>query len=397
MSINSENDEAAAVPAAGVAFDHQRRIRALRGPPRSRRVWRPHAHWGRVARRFLTSRSRPLEALLPSSSAVLYAAGDLRIEDRPEPQPGVDEVLVEVAAVGICGSDVHYYDHGRIGEYIVVEPMIVGHESAGVIVDVGSNVDRSRIGQLVAMEPGVPCRSCRQCLAGRYNLCPNVRFFATPPIDGSISRLVAIEAAFAHPAPEGLSAEQAAMAEPVSVGVWAARKTSIGPGDRVLVTGAGPVGLYAAQVARSFGAAQVTITDVSDFRLAKARELGLATSQATSPLTEEFDVLLECSGAQPALTSGIRAMAPAGRVALVGMGSDSVSIEVPVIQGRELTISGVFRYANTYPLALELIASGAVNVTDVISHRFPLAETEQALTIAKQDPRALKAVVLPQT
>ncbi|HWH99028.1 MAG TPA: NAD(P)-dependent alcohol dehydrogenase [Propionibacteriaceae bacterium] len=334
---------------------------------------------------------------MPNSSAVLYAAGDLRIEDRPEPQPGVDEVLVEVAAVGICGSDVHYYDHGRIGEYIVVEPMIVGHESAGVIVDVGSDVDRSRIGQLVAMEPGVPCRSCQQCLAGRYNLCPDVRFFATPPIDGSISRLVSIEAAFAHPAPEGLTAEQAAMAEPVSVGVWAARKTSIGPGDRVLVTGAGPVGLYAAQVARSFGAAHVTITDVSDFRLAKARELGLATSQADGPLTGEFDVLLECSGAQPALTAGIRAMAPAGRVALVGMGSDAVSIDVPVIQGRELTISGVFRYANTYPLALQLIASGAVNVTDVISHRFPLAETERALTIAKQDPRALKALVLPQT
>jgi L-iditol 2-dehydrogenase len=305
--------------------------------------------------------------------------------------------LVEVAAVGICGSDVHYYDHGRIGDYVVIEPMVVGHESAGVIVDVGSDVDRGRIGQLVAMEPGVPCRSCRQCLAGRYNLCPDVRFFATPPIDGSISRHVAIEATFAHPAPEGLTAEQAAMAEPVSVGVWAARKTSIGPGDRVLVTGAGPVGLYAAQVARSFGAAHVTITDVSDFRLAKARELGLATGQAGGPLTEVFDVLLECSGAQPALTSGIRAMAPAGRVALVGMGADSVSIEVPVIQGRELTISGIFRYANTYPLALQLIASGAVNVTDVISHRFPLAETEQALTIAKHDPRALKAVVLPQT
>jgi L-iditol 2-dehydrogenase len=338
-----------------------------------------------------------LEGFLPNSSAVLYAAGDLRIEDRPEPKPSEDEVLVEVAAVGICGSDVHYYDHGRIGDYIVVEPMIVGHESAGVIVDVGTDVHRDRIGQLVAMEPGVPCRSCRQCLAGRYNLCPDVRFFATPPFDGSISRHVAIEAAFAHPAPEGLTAEQAAMAEPVSVGVWAARKTSIGPGDRVLVTGAGPVGLYAAQVARSFGAAHVTITDVSDFRLAKARELGLATSLASGPLTEEFDVLLECSGAQPALTSGIRAMAPAGRVALVGMGADSVSIDVPIIQGRELTISGVFRYANTYPLALQLIASGAVNVTDVISHRFPLAETEQALTIAKQDPRALKAVVLPQT
>ena len=141
----------------------------------------------------------------------------------------------------------------------------------------------------------------------------------------------------------------------------------------------------------------MTITDVSDFRLAKARELGLATHQAEEPLTDEFDVLLECSGAQPALTSGMQAMARAGRVALVGMGADTVSIDVPVVQGRELTISGVFRYANTYPLALQLIASGVVNVTDVISHRFALAETEQALTIAKQDPRALKAVVLPQT
>jgi L-iditol 2-dehydrogenase len=333
---------------------------------------------------------------LPNTSAVLYAAGDLRIEDRPEPEPVEGQVLVEVAAVGICGSDVHYYDHGRIGGYIVADPMIVGHESAGVIVDVGPGVDPGRIGQLVALEPGVPCRSCPQCLAGRYNLCPNVRFFATPPIDGSISRLVAIDAAFAHPAPEGLTAEQAAMAEPVSVGVWAARKTSIGPGDRVLVTGAGPVGLYAAQVARSFGGEHVTITDVSDFRLAKARELGLATRQAEERLTDEFDVLVECSGAQPALTSGMHALAPAGRVALVGMGADSVSIDIPVVQGRELTISGVFRYANTYPLALQLIASGAVNVTDVISHRFPLAETELALTIAKHDPRALKALVLPQ-
>ena len=330
-------------------------------------------------------------------SAVLYAAGDLRIEDRPEPKPADREVLVEIAAVGICGSDVHYYDHGRIGSYIVVDPMIVGHESAGVIIDVGSAVDKSRIGQLVALEPGVPCRSCTQCLAGRYNMCPNVRFFATPPIDGSISRLVTIDEAFAHPAPESLTAEQAAMAEPVSVGVWAARKTFVGPGDRVLVTGAGPVGLYAAQVARAFGAQQVTITDVSEFRLSKATELGLRSVQAGDAIAEKFDVLLECSGAQPALTAGMQTLAPAGRVALIGMGADTVSIDVPLVQGRELVISGVFRYANTYPLALQLIASGAVNVSDVISHRFSLAETEQALTIAKHDPRALKAMVLPQT
>ena len=334
---------------------------------------------------------------MPNPSAVLHAAGDLRIEDRPEPKPADHEVLVQIAAVGICGSDVHYYDHGRIGEYVVVDPMIVGHEAAGVIVDVGADVDRSRIGQLVALEPGVPCRTCTQCLAGRYNLCRDVRFFATPPIDGSISRLVTIDAAFAHQAPEGLTAEQAAMAEPVSVGVWAARNTSIGPGDRVLVTGAGPVGLYAAQVARGFGAAGVTVTDLSDFRLSKATELGLSAVRAVDPINEQFDVLLECSGAQPALTTGMRTLAPAGRVALIGMGSDSVSVDLPLVQSRELTICGVFRYANTYPLALQLIASGVVNVSDVISHRFSLAETEQALTVARHDPHALKAMVLPQT
>src|SRR5215217_3123712 len=163
----------------------------------------------------------------------------------------------------------------------------------------------------------------------------------------------------------GLTAEQAAMAEPVSVGIWAARKGAITGGDRVLITGAGPIGLLAGQVARALGADTPVITDVSDFRLARARDLGLRTAQAGTPLEEEFDVLLECSGAPAALTEGMRALAPAGRVALVGMGADTVTLDVALVQGRELSVTGVFRYANTYPLALQLISSGAVNVTDV--------------------------------
>ena len=141
--------------------------------------------------------------------------------------PASGEVLVEIAAVGICGSDVHYYEHGRIGDYVVREPMVIGHESAGTVVEVGDGVSPERVGELVALEPGVPCRRCPQCLRGRYNLCPDVIFFATPPVDGSISRFVAFDAAFAHPAPAGLTAEQAAMAEPVSVGIWAARKCGV--------------------------------------------------------------------------------------------------------------------------------------------------------------------------
>ena len=309
-------------------------------------------------------------------SAVLYGPHDVRIEDRPVPRPGAGQVLVEIAAVGICGSDVHYYEHGRIGDYVVDAPMIIGHESAGTVLDVGAGVSPDRVGELVALEPGVPCRNCTQCLHGRYNLCPDVVFFATPPVDGSISRYVVIDAAFAHPAPAGMSAEQAAMAEPVSVGIWAARKTQLSAGDRVLVTGAGPIGLLAGQVARALGADTTVITDVNEFRLNRAEELGLRAARAGEPLTEQFDVLLECSGAPAALSGGMQALAPAGRIALVGMGADSVPINVPLVQSRELSITGVFRYANTYPLALQLISTGAVNVADVVTHRFALEDTE---------------------
>ena len=328
-----------------------------------------------------------------NTSAVLYGPHDVRIEDRPLPRPSAGQVLVEIAATGICGSDVHYYEHGRIGGYVVHEPMVIGHESAGVVVEVGEGVDADRVGELVALEPGVPCRHCQQCMRGRYNLCPRVVFFATPPVDGSITRYVIIDASFAHPAPAGLTAEQAAMAEPVSVGVWAARKAGVGGGDRVLVTGAGPIGLLAAQVARALGAEVPLITDVSDFRLDRAQKLGLRASRAEVALEEEFDVLLECSGAPSALSAGLAALAPAGRAALVGMGADTVSLDVPLVQSRELTITGVFRYANTYPFALALISSGAVNVHDVITHRFSVEHAEQALTIGRRDPESLKAIV----
>src|SRR4051812_9648928 len=164
---------------------------------------------------------------MPNISAVLNQAKDLQVLERPVPTPDPHQVLVEVGAVGVCGSDVHYYEHGRIGPYVVDQPMVVGHEAAGVVVAVGAQVSEQRVGERVALEPGVPCRRCPQCLAGRYNLCPDVVFFATPPVDGAMCQLVTIDAGFAHAAPPGLSLEQAAMAEPVSVGVWAAQKARI--------------------------------------------------------------------------------------------------------------------------------------------------------------------------
>lgn len=166
---------------------------------------------------------------MTNRSAVLTTARRLEVLDRPDPEPAAGQVVVEVGAVGICGSDVHYYEHGRIGPFVVEQPMVIGHEAAGTVVAVAADVTGRQIGDRVALEPGVPCRRCRQCLSGRYNLCPDVVFFATPPVDGAISRRVAIDAGFAHLVPDGLGLEQAAMAEPVSVGVWAARRAGLRP------------------------------------------------------------------------------------------------------------------------------------------------------------------------
>jgi L-iditol 2-dehydrogenase len=326
-------------------------------------------------------------------SAVLHSPRDVTIEDRPMPEPGPGEVLVRVVAVGICGSDVHYYEHGRIGPYVVDAPMVIGHEASGEITAVGDGVPQDRIGEVVALEPGVPCRNCATCLSGHYNLCPDVVFFATPPVDGAICEYVTLAAAFAHPAPNGLDHDHAAMAEPVSVGVWACRRAGVQAGDRVLVTGAGPIGLLTAQVARAFGARSVTVTDMNPNRVATATQLRLDGRLASAPLEAEYDVLLECSGAPAALNAGMNAMARTGRVVLVGMGADIVSINVPLVQGRELTITGTFRYANTYPLALELIAGGAVDVATVITHHFDIDHTVDALTLAAREPDSLKAIV----
>ncbi|MGG5751074.1 NAD(P)-dependent alcohol dehydrogenase [Zafaria sp. Z1313] len=332
---------------------------------------------------------------MQNPSAVLHGIRTVAIEDRPLPVPEAHELVVSVRATGICGSDIHYYEHGRIGDYIVDAPMVIGHESAGVVTAVGAGVDPARIGQAVALEPGVPCRRCAQCRHGRYNLCPDVVFFATPPVHGSIAGFVAIDADFAHPVPDGLSFEEAAMAEPVSVGVWAARKAAVSVGDRVLVTGAGPIGLFAAQVARAFGASSVTVTDPSAYRLSVARGLGFEAAEADAALDPVHTVLLECSGAAAALDAGLASLAPAGRAVLVGMGSDAVPLNVPLVQGRELSITGVFRYANTYPEALALLADGSVRASEVITHRFGIEDTEQALTLGRRERESLKAVVVP--
>ena len=331
--------------------------------------------------------------------SVLRGVRDVAVEERPLPEPGPDEVLVEIGSVGVCGSDVHYYEHGRIGPYVVDSPLVLGHEAGGVVGGIGSEVTTLQVGQRVSIEPGVPCRRCVQCLGGRYNLCPDVRFFATPPYDGAFAQFVVMPAAFVFPVPDGVSDDAAGLLEPLSVGVWACRRAQVSPGSRVLVTGAGPIGLIAAQTARAYGADAVTVTDVNPHRLRLAEQLGLGTvdvsSTALADAGLEPHVLLECSGNARATWDAVSTVARAGRVVLVGMGGDTLELPLSYVQDRELVITGAFRYANTWPTAIELAASGRVDLDAMVTGHYGLGDVEAALTVAKSDPTSMKVVVRP--
>lgn len=334
-------------------------------------------------------------------AVVLHGPGDIRIEDRAVPEPGEREVLVEIAAVGVCGSDVHYYEHGRIGSFVVREPMVLGHESSGRIVALGPGASKHAVGDRVTLEPGVPCGNCRECRAGRYNLCRDVRFFATPPIDGAFANYVTIHEDFAFVLPESVSDEAGALMEPLSVGVWACQKASVSAGDRVLVTGAGPIGLLAAQCARAFGATEITVTDVNVHRLNLAESTGATRTinVADVPLEDsgvEADALIECSGHPASLRAGIAALRPAGTAVLVGMGPEEEGVvPLSLIQNHELWLTGTFRYANTYPTAIALAANGRVDLEAIITDHYGLDHAEEALRAGREDPTAVKVMVMP--
>ena len=335
-------------------------------------------------------------------AAVLSGPGFLTVEDRPTPVPGQNQVLVQVRSVGVCGSDTHYYEHGRIGRFVVDAPLVLGHEASGEVVAAGPGATRLRPGQRVSIEPGVPDLTCEQCLAGRYNLCPDMHFFATPPYDGAFAEYVVVHEAFAHPVPDEMSDDAAALLEPLSVGIWACRKARVTAGSRVLVTGAGPIGLVSLQTALAFGATQVVVSDVNPARLELARELGAtrtvdARTEDLAGLDRRPEVLLECSGSPRATVDGLRALAPAGRAVLVGMGGDELPLPLSVVQEREIELHGTFRYANTWPTAIELVSSGAVDLDRLVTGTYRLDQAAEAMTVGRRDASAVKAVVRPQT
>lgn len=333
---------------------------------------------------------------MSNRAAVMTALETIEIREVPEPVPEPHQAVVRVEAVGVCGSDTGYFKVGRVADYVVTGPLILGHEVAGQVVEVGTDVTNVEVGDRVAVEPGTPCRTCHECLSGRYHLCPDLAFFATPPYDGALVELLATDARNLYPLPETMSYEQGALVEPLSVGIWGCRQGRLQAGDEVLVTGAGPVGLLAASVARALGALIVRVTDVSEFRLDLAARMGFETEHSGQPGDGSYDLLLECSGAPGVLGRGLTRLRPAGRAAMIGMPKEeAVPLPLAQLTANEISLSLVNRYNGTWPLAISLIASGRVDVTPLVTHHFGLEETKEALLLGSHAPDSVKAVIHP--
>ena len=329
-------------------------------------------------------------------ASVLTEARKVEMQERPVPRPAADEVLVEVRSVGVCGSDVHYYEHGRIGDFVVRDPLVLGHEVSGVVVDVGRDVPESRVGERVAIDPQRPCRRCRYCATGRLNLCERLTFYATPPVDGAFCDYVTAPSDFAHRVPDDLSDHAAALLEPFSVGLWACGKAGIEPGSRVLVTGAGPIGALASLAARSYGATEVVVTDLVESR--RERILSFGATSAHDPReidlsTLDVDAFIECSGATPAVQSGLTALRGQGTAVLVGLGEETMPLPVQLIASRELVVTGVFRYVDTWPKAIAAAHGPGVDLDELVTAEYPLEQAEDALT-SDADPQSMKSVVV---
>lgn len=342
-------------------------------------------------------------------AAVLHKAHDLRMEQVPKPElQEPDDVLVRIGAVGVCGSDVHFLERGRIGTFVVEQPVILGHEAAGTVAEVGPEVKDLRPGDRVAIEPGRSCRKCEFCHRGEYNLCPNMVFLAAPPIHGVFAEYLVWPADFLFKLPDNVTVEEGAMCEPLSVGMWAAERSRVGPGDTVAVLGAGPIGLTALQAAIYHGATTIIVTDFVQSRLDAAKRLGAThvinlnhadPVQTIMDLTSGrgVDVSFECAGAVTSTQQCVHITRRGGTVQLVGMPSvDDFELPVYQIIDKELNVGGLFRYRNCYPKSIAGIAGGRIDVKSLITHRYPLAECAQAMALARDEKdKALKVIVQP--
>jgi L-idonate 5-dehydrogenase len=336
---------------------------------------------------------------------VVHNAKDLRIEEVASETLGPGQVKVKLATGGICGSDLHYYNHGGFGTIRLKEPMILGHEVSGHVVELGASVSHLAIGELVAVSPSRPCGDCQYCQKGQHNHCENMRFYGSampfPHIQGAFREELIAEAAQCVRA-AGLSAGEAAMAEPLAVCLHATRRAGEIMGKRVLITGSGPIGTLSILAARASGATEIVVTDLTDEALAYAEKVG-ADKVINSRVDPEglknyqtgkgyFDILYECSGAAPALAAGIAAMRPRGVVMQLGLGGD-MTIPMQALTAKELDLRGSFRFHEEFAVAVKMMQLGKIDVKPLISHTLPLDDAAAAFDLASDRTKAMKAQI----
>ncbi|MFK7995726.1 MAG: L-idonate 5-dehydrogenase [Granulosicoccus sp.] len=337
---------------------------------------------------------------------VIHGEKDLRIEERETSAPSAGEVQITVATGGVCGSDLHYYNHGGIGDHIRVrEPLVLGHEVSGHVSAIGSGVTGLAEGDLVAVSPSRPCGACRFCFEGSHNHCLNMRFYGSampmPHIQGAFRQTLNARAEQCIKA-DGLTPGEAAMAEPLAVVLHATRNAGEMLGKRVLVTGCGPIGVLSIIAARRAGALEIVATDLSDNALAFARDAGVDLAintmtdrdalQSYSADKGHFDVMFECSGAVVALSAGIGAMRPGGVIMQLGLSGD-MSLPMMAITAKELQLRGSFRFHTEFEMAVRLMSQGLVNLKPLVTHTLPLEKAEEAFLIANDRSQAMKAQI----
>lgn len=342
-------------------------------------------------------------------AAMLHAVHDMRVEEVPMPEISSErDVLVRVRSVGVCGSDVHFHERGVIGKYPLSEPTIMGHEAAGEVVEVLDESCGLKPGDRVAIEPGYTCRRCEFCKSGQYNVCRDVVFLAAPPVHGAFAEYLAWPSDFLFKLPDAVSMDEGAMIEPLAVGLWAAIRGGVTPGDSVAVLGAGPIGLLTMQSAIAAGATRAIVSDLEAGRLELARTLGATETIDASAIDTEaaimeltggrgVDVAFECAGAVPALQMALRVTRNGGTTQIVGMPAEQHP-QIPLYEmiNRELDLRGLFRYANCYPPAISLVESGRVDVASLVTHHFSLDETPEAMTfVHERRDGVIKAIVRP--
>ena len=336
-------------------------------------------------------------------SIVIHAAKDLRVEDAIVEEPGPGQVLIRMAAGGICGSDLHYYNHGGFGTVRLKEPMVLGHEVSGYVVKLGEGVDGLSVGQLVAVSPSRPCGNCRYCREAMYNHCLNMRFYGSampfPHIQGAFREMLVAEAWQCAPA-DGLTPGEAAMAEPLAVCLHATNQAGPLLGKSVLVTGCGPIGILCILAARRAGADMIVATDLSDFTLDMARTAGadLVITAGPDALTSfeadkgTFDVLIECSGSVHALRGAIPALRPGGQIIQLGLGGD-MELPVQAMTAKELSLKGSFRFHGEFFTGVSLMRKGLIDVKPFITHTFALGDAIEAFETAGDRSKAVKAQI----